>query len=312
MTLFLFLAACNACESCAPQLPDGPDEPQRQDTSEPPPDTADSAVDTAPEDTGPPARCAVEETEPNDVEEQAGALPMEEWACGTFQRTLDADWFRFTSIEPGWVEITVEAASRGSDANAQVQVVGADGTSTLSMDGYLSTDPRVVFPADAPGTWSIALSESMLDYGDEFTWFAMASIIKQPVLWTFDEAEPNDAVAQAQDFPLGETAFGRIGRAGDLDWYHVRTGEGEDTITFAVEAFAHGSVANTKLVLFAADGTTVLRTDYRGEIDYDPDPFFEQRVTGPTEWYLLVRTEDDRGSPYHWYTLSISSANASN
>ncbi len=312
MLIFLLLSACNGCRSCQPQLPDSPDEPQPQDTSEPPDDTGDSAIDTAPVDSGPPARCAVEEVEPNDMMDQGQPLPMEEWACGTFGRTLDMDWLTFTSEQPGWIEVSVEAASRGSNANAQLQLVGDDGTSTLSLDGYLSTDPRVVFPSEVPGSWSIGLSETALDGGEDYEWFAMASLVKQPVTWSFQELEDNDAVARAQDFPLGETVFGRVSEPGDLDWYHIVTPEGEDTITFKVEAFAHGSVANLKLVLYKADGTTVVRTDYRGEIDYDPDPFFEQRVTGATEWYLLARTEDDRGSPYHWYTLSITSANAEN
>lgn len=309
MTLLLILNACNACSACRPQLPPSPDDPPIQDTSPPPEDSGDSG-DSAPPDSGPPARCDVEETEPNETLDEAQLLPMEQWACGNFQRVLDADWLTFTTAETGWIEIAVEAAARGSNANAQLQVVGADGTSTLSMDGYLSTDPRVVFPANEPGTWSVAVSDSFRNYGENFDWFLMASIVKQPVIWSFEEIEDNDALASAQPFVPGDTVFGRIEAAGDLDWYHVVLPEGEDTLTFDVEAFSQGSVANTKIVLYAADGTTILRTDYRGEIDYDPDPWFEQRVVGPTDWYVLVRTEDDRGSPYHWYTLHISSRNA--
>ncbi len=306
MSLFvLLMSACNGCEACRPQLPNPPDDPPVQDTADRE-DTADTAAeDTAP--TGPPARCDVEEVEPNDFQEQAQLLPMEVWACGEFQRVLDLDWFTFSSTQPGWIEITGEVGARGSRANAQIQLVGADGSSALAMDSYLSTDPRMVFPADAPGSWSLALSETNRDFGADFGWYMMATSIKAPVTWTFDEVEDNDAAANAQPFELGETVFGRVEAPGDLDWYVITTPDGENTLTFDVEAYKAGSVANLKLILYRADGTTIVRTDYRGEIDYDPDPWFQQRTSGVQTYFLLVRTEDDRGSPYHWYTMTVSS-----
>jgi hypothetical protein len=73
-----------------------------------------------------------------------------------------------------------------------------------------------------------------------------------------------------------------------------------------VDAFVEGSAADLVLVLYDADGTTVLKTDYSGEIDADLDPHFDRKVTGAQDLYLLARTENDRGSRFHWYTLSIT------
>jgi hypothetical protein len=296
--LLAWLAACNGCQ---PQLPSG-DEDGRIDTS-PPPDTGDTAV----EDTGPPPMCELEEVEPNNSVEQVQALPMEVWACGHFDVAFDTEFFEFETIEPGWVEVTVEAAARGSSADAQVDVINTGTGDSVHVSGsYLSTDPRVVFPLDAPATFQAAVGESQYLSGEDYRWYLMASMVKRPVEWTVTETEANDSWDTANVFTMGDTVFGRLSAPDDFDWYKITTDEVPQTVTFNVVAYQQGSPANIILKLYRSDGTTLIRADRAGEIDYDPDPWFTQRSTDATEWYLLVRTEDDLGSPYHWYTLTIS------
>lgn len=300
--MLLFLSLLSACDGCRPKIPAGsPDDPP-VDTSEPPEDSADSAVET-----GPPPLCDLEEVEPNDVLADAQALPMELSICGAFGTALDFDWLTFSNTQEGWVKVEVEAAARGSSANAQLVIQGSDGQSALMLDGYLTTDPGLVFPVSGAGTWQVNLAESNRASGDSFTWWLRATQSKVPVTWTFLEAEANDTWSLGQSFEMGGTVFGSISDSEDFDWYHIVTAAEEATITFDVEAYAKGSAANLKLVLYEADGVTMIEDSYRGEIDYDPDPHFRQRTTGGSDWYLLVRTEDSKGSPFHWYTLSITS-----
>lgn len=294
--IFFLLTACNGCE---PELPRPDQDEDRQDTDEPD-DTDSGGGDT---DTGPPPLCDVEEIEPNNSAPQA--LPMEEWACGTFDSYVDPEWFGFETSQAGWVQVEVQAAARGTSADAQIQLIGDEGSAVL-LDGYLTTDPKIVFPAPEPAAYEFVLGETRNGYGEDYGWWAMATLVKAPVEWNAEEAEPNDVLAEANAFTLGDTVFGTIEEAGDFDWYVLTFGPGSQKITFNVEAFVHGSPANLKIELYDAEGT-LLRTDYAGEIDYDPDPWFEKRVVTDTAWYVLLRTEDDRGSPFHWYTLSVIS-----
>jgi hypothetical protein len=289
-------AACNACR---PGLPPAPSD-GRIDTSSPPEDTAESGVDS-----GPPPRCDVEEQEPNDSPDAAQALPMELWACGRYDRVGDSDWFHARAGQAGWIAVDVQAAARGSAADAQVQVVPDVGMPAVVAGSYLSTDPRVVFPTDAPGAWSIGVTQATRVGASDVGWFARVSQVKAPVAWTDDEVEPDDSIDAAQAFPLGGVMFGRADAVGDRDWYVFTTPPDEQSWTFEVDAAQFGSLADTKLTLARADGT-VLRVDHLGHIDYDPDPWFETRLAPNTTYAVMVRTESDAGGPFHWYTLSIA------
>lgn len=298
--LFVLLGACNGCR---PQIPNPPDDEPKEDTS-PPPDTA---TDTAPPDTGPPARCDREEVEPNSPPDQVESLDMEKWACGEFLTYLDYDSFRISPTQTGWIKVQVDAASRGSSANVQLLIDGGGRESAQVLDGYLTTDPYLVFPADEGDTYTLTLGETNFLYGDDYTWYMLTSLSKEPIDWDLEEAEPNDVYIEAQPLGFGQTVFAEVTDASDLDWYKITTtGEGEQTLTFDVTAFKEGSAANMMLVLYDADGSTVLRTDYSGEVDYDRDPWFTKKVTGAQDLYLLARTEDGKGSRFHWYTLSIT------
>ena len=297
--MFPLLILLTSCDGCRPQLPSSTDPPPEQDTDRP----DDSAEETG--DSGPPPRCETEEIEPNDLPDSQQTIPMEAWACGSFDRAYDIDWFQFTTVESGWVEVSVEAAARGTSANPQFLLTGPD-DSALALDAYLTTDPRVVFPSAAVGDYQITLNDTYLAGNEQYGWWMIASITKAPVVWDVSEVEPNDAMTTAEELAVNQTVFGYVGRAGDYDWYHIVTADEAATITFTVEAFAKGSLADLTLQLYEPDGT-VIRVDRQGEIDYDRDPWFEQRVVGATEWYLQVQTADDRGSSFHWYTLNITS-----
>jgi hypothetical protein len=301
VTLFALALACRSCHELPYDDQDPPPPPPDTNSDRDSGDSGDSA-----QDSGPPPLCDHEETEPNDTPDAAEALAMERWACGDFLRAYDADWFTFTSTQAGWIEVRAEASERGSPADVWFQFL-ADGISASAVDSYLSADARLVFPADAPGTYQFALGEEASLYGEDYRWYAMASLVKQPATWTLEEAEPNDSLYDAQDFAVGNVLMGTAGEAGDRDWYRIVTPDVDSDVTFSVTAYKEGSVADLKLVLYKSDGVTMQRTDRTGENGYDPDPYFVERATAGTEWYLLVRTEDDRGSPYHWYTINLSS-----
>ena len=302
----LLLVLLGACNGCGPQLPN-PTEDPRVDTS-PPPD--DSAPDTETAETGPPPRCDREETEPNSPPDGTEELDLELWACGEFLTYIDYDSFRVTPTQPGWLKIQVDAASRGSPANPQL-IVSGGGESAELLDGYLTTDPLLVFPVDTLEPYTLTLGETNFLYGEDYSWFMLASLSKEPVEWDAEEAEPNNGFASAAPFTLGQTVLGAVSSASDLDWYKLTTAsEGEQTLTFTVNAFKEGSAANLVLVLYASDGATVLREETTGPIAYDRDPYFTTKITGVQDLYLLARTEDGRGSRFHWYTLTIESSAA--
>lgn len=299
----VLLLVLTGCKSCQPDIPYPQDDPERDSDS--PPDTSGDTSGETGGDTGPPARCDREEVEPNGLD-AAEPLEMELWACGTFPVAFDQDAFQVRPVQSGWMKIQVEAALRGSPANPQIDVA-ADGESALVGDGYLTTDPYLVFPASADETYTIVLAETEFLYGDDYDWYMLTSLTKEPVTWTMTEAEPNDEIAEAQTLPLGEVVYGGIASVTDFDWYKITTPyEGEQTLTFDVTAFKEGSAADLRLVLYDSDGETVLREDSDGEVAYDRDPYFTKKITGQKDLWLFVRNQASTGSRFHWYTLTVS------
>lgn len=306
MTLMLWLAACNGC---SPKIPDAQDDPPPIDTSQPPDSGQESAIDTGPLL---PPRCHLLEQEPNDAIGQVWTIPMEEWVCGEMTDTKenaavdgDVDWMAFTTNQPGWVEIEVESAIRGANADMQFVLVDPWGGSVTVFDSYLTTDPLLRFPADDVGTFTITLSETSYLAGDEYDWYLMASRIKAPIDWDAEEVEPNDSAAAAQEFTVGQRLFGRFDRTNDFDWFHVVTPADAPTIRFTVEAFALGAPVDAQIALYEADASTLIRLDSNGEVDYDFDPWFEQKQTGSQEWYFSIRNQAASGGVYHWYTVLL-------
>ena len=213
MTLLIVLLG--ACNGCQPKIPNPSDDP-RVDTSDPRADTRETGADSAQEETGPPARCDREELEPNSPPDGTEALDMELWACGIFGAYTDFDSFRIEPRQAGWIKIQVESASRGSPANPQL-IIDGGGESAQILDGYLTTDPLLVFPADAPEPYTLTLGETNFLYGEDYAWYMLTSLAKAPVEWTVDEVEPDDGYTQAQALSAGDVVFGTIRDASDLD-----------------------------------------------------------------------------------------------
>ena len=308
MLPFLFLASCNGCR---PEIPPFVEPDTQQDSDTDSTETGDSTpVDTAPVL---PPRCDFMEVEPNDQAAQAMAIAMEQWACGVMMPADpkhapfgDVDYFGFTAPEAGWVEVDVEAAARGSAADMQFIVYDDDDSITVT-DRYLSTDPLLRFPGAESMDYTVILGETSLLFGEDYAWYLLTSMVKAPVEWTFNETEPNDQYTAANPFTLGTTVYGTVGDAGDFDWYHVLTPKEATTIRFTMTAFKEGSPVDGQVILYATDGTTKLHDERQGQIEYDLDPWFEQRQEGAQDWYVQVRNEQEKGSRFHWYTLSIES-----
>ena len=302
LTFLLLLAGCSGCYEV----------PTDGDNADPLPNHAgegDSGHDSA-IDSGPPAMCELVEVEPNTLATPQ-ELPMETQACGHFDQAGDQDWFAFELAEEGWVRLSLDAASRGSSADVQMQVAFTEADeSVLLYDSYLTADVELVFPASQVGHFLAGATETTRLGGPGYSWFMMASVTKPPVDWQMEESEDNDALDVATVLPMDTTVFGTISKPAngvpDEDWYHIQTPADAQYIDFTVEAFTAGSAADITLQLWDPDGS-LLFTDAYGEIDYDLDPFHETKVTVAHDWYLSVTNFNAaQGSIFHWYTLTVS------
>ncbi len=253
------------------------------------------------------------EVEPNNTFDQTEPITMESWWCGTFLgdgALGDPEFLNFTTAESGWLSVAVEASARGSEADAQF-IFYTDQDSILVYDSVASTDPQIVIPTDTIGTFNVAVAETGYLTGDAYTWALMASLVKPPVTWTFDETDgadgtlDNDDYTRANEFPLGGTVFGKIQKTADKDWFHVSVPDGMQAVDFTVEAFGSGSPADIQLKIYDAASHTLKKSCYHGTVDYDLDPDCELKVSAAIDYDIQVSDEFDVGSTFSWYTLAI-------
>ncbi len=307
---------CKACAGCIdPGMPVDPTQPNHGDT-DPPEDTADSIP---PEDTAPPPPCQVPETEPNDDQDDADAVGLEQTACGSFSEVGDSEWLVFPGEDAQWIRVDVSAASIGSAADAYF---GIKSLETFSV-AYISNktyeeDPWIVFPALGDEEYFVNLMESSGLYGEDYEWELLVSEDKAPVAWTVREEEDNDTAAEGQTVQPGDVILGSIDSTGDYDWFHIEVPDSVEKInwTFDVEGYTSGSPLASRITLW--DETIVdeglveqgwLETNTASNGASDPDPRVEHSSQDAADWYLVIKNptddDDNGGSAFHWYTISI-------
>lgn len=292
--------------------------PQTVDPGEKPDDGggdggADGGADTGPIDTGPPLPCDVPEAEPNSPYDQANALPMEAWACGTFSEAGDlTEIMRFENDEPAWLRIWARAFEIGSLADLTLSISAGNGPYGASrLSNPDSTDAQMVFPVDDSYEFYVTLTEAYGRSGESYRWELMASEVKAPVVYNRVEAEGNDSSSTAELVAHGDRVFAYMDTAVDIDWFALELPEGRSDVTLDVDAWYFGSPANVRVELYDPSGTRFLGSSgdsSTGDTNYDP-----RLVGSPTQggtWTIKVQPEpgssESGGGAAFWYVLDVA------
>jgi hypothetical protein len=266
----------------------------------------DSGGDDTATDTAEDAACAVPEQEPNNSTEKPQDLPMDRWACGTFDSTIDPDIFGFQTNTEDWLKLEVVAAEAGSSADVQMLVTGGDDEYTaVSQFGFMTTDPSVVFPAPAETDFTVILNEMYYGYGESYHWKMMGTVTKAPVEWDDEEIESNDLQADGTPIESGDSLWGTVASSSDLDWFSLEIPEGKVEVDVDVDAWMYGSPADVKISAYDPDGTWFAKSLY-GDTVYDQDPHLEFTPDQSGTWGLLIREEHSKGSPMYWYVVRVT------
>ncbi len=304
----LLLLACNrmACVEIDPVDPTDDTDPI--DTSEPT-DSGDGGGGTEPT---PGLPCDQPEREPNNPYSNAQALPMEQWACGTFDKGDLSEIFLVQTTEIGWVRVWSRAYAVGSLADLTLALSSSDGPYGASkLQDPESTDATIVFPIDETPSLYITLSEHYGRTGDAYFWELMVSSVKAPTEWTSQEGSSNDTRATAEPITSGDRRFGRIDSATDYDWYSLEVGEGVHDVTIDIDAFQYDSPADVMVELYDPSGTYYRKDSSSNESGtYNADPLLSATLTTAGTWTFKVQPETDSsgsslagGGKAFWYVV---------
>lgn len=288
------------------------------DVEEPPP--FDTGVDepTDEDDTGdalpPPQICTNMEEEPNDAVGDEQDLPLEQWMCGYFGDLGDNDGFIFDIERASWVRIRVRAEALGSPANPRAFIYDEDGEFEASLeDSYLTSDIDTTFKLDEPRELAIGILEQEIgsvQFGEEYEWRLMASIVKAPVVWNAEEFEPNDGRTDANPVADGDRVFGRVEHGARYDWFSLEVPDVRTDVVVQTDSWIHGSPLNPEIMVEGPDGEEVDRA-YQHDASTNYDAKLAFTATEPGNYLIRVGTccqgETSRtGGLPSWYVLDVS------
>lgn len=290
--------------TCRPELPETSEE-NGSETSE----TRDTArLETA--DTGPEAPCDVPEEEPNNTEPDATPLPTERAACGTFDASLDLDWWVVDFEEDGWLEVRLDAQDIGSTADVALVLSGDDRMATRE-DNEEHNDVDLLIPATA-GTYELLISEETASSGERYYYDLLVTAQKEP--FEVDRTDPgtNTTSGSALVLGSGERVFGVLD---DLltgeDWYVIDIPPGRHAMTVEVEGFAEGSPADTSVWLYDTsldelpEGCRSNCEIAGGQQPGERDPYYVYDSEGNEAVYVRIRDVSGRTGPAYWYVLTL-------
>ena len=121
--------------------------------------------------------------------------------------------------------------------------------------------------------------------------------------WTeVAESEPNNSAATADSVAFGDRATGVLNPAGDVDAWVIALEAGQ-FVSFDVDAQSLGSPLDSKLALFAPDGTTQLAFND----DFDGfDSRISYHVTTSGRYFVLIGAFGQAGGPELAYAIRFS------
>jgi hypothetical protein len=309
--LALLLVACNGCL----KRPNTDEEQSKQDTSQP--DSGDSGEDSAVDTSIPPGMCeyVLDETDQShDLDYKTDIpIPLETWVCGYFESVIDFERFVFDVRDDSWLELEVEGQARGSSADVVMQaypsVDDTDGCAQYASPG--SADPRVVFPVDQGGEWTVQLAEQEQGWGDDYPWWFRASIEKAPVSYdmTFAALKETygpsgmDGSTRETAVPYTENAvvFGQLA-VGETQWYRVQIPAGANQIYIDTAAAEFGAHTDTSVYIYEEDAAGTLHYDHldvdeAGNEGYNNSDSSYYSINNGSSDYVLGSYKDDDGNP---------------
>jgi len=253
--------------------------------------------------------------EPNNNNEDAQQVPLEEWICGEFNESNDFDVFLFNFPEEGWLKVWGRGADIGSLSDL-ILTVDKGSDVAISAAQFNSTDPLMIIPVDEAGPIYAMMQEQYGGTGDENFYELLISQVKSPVEYNQieeDDFNANNSPSGANPVEDGSRVFGRTSDNYDTDWYRISLPEGEQvTLNISIEAFMEGSPIDPIIYLYPAEAFESSAANYVAirnnslEDANNLDPEINYTTDEGGEWAILVENNGSGGSDFHWYVMDIS------
>jgi hypothetical protein len=255
--------------------------------------------------------------EPNDIADDATPWEVTEFTTnytfgGFLEPAGDQDWIS-VDVSAGEILRVYGFPDSGSEGVAAVSILLPDAVSEIgTWEGLGWGDSeRAWIPVLEDGPYFLRVEDSEGGGGWDH-WYYLHSARNPSDDGFPPEIEPNDAAAEAQDlgllFPEGEnlsqtTLWGRVGEAGDSDWFAVLVPEGA-RLTAGFARTLYGETTELHLQVLDPEGDLVAEGDWSGPEEDNVISLLE--LPEGTNHLVLTEQDPKGGAPDAYYQLSVS------
>ena len=239
--------------------------------------------------------------EPDDSQDQAGAIEVGSYQNHDLHDTGDQDWMCFEAT--AGTNYVIETFNLGENTDTYLALYDANGSQLAEDDdsGDEELASLLRWAAHETGTLCLLtrdLGDSAAGPGTEYS----VAVLEEGAKLLFpDVYEPDDTMASATTMELGEVQSHNVHLEADHDWLSFQVEEG---VTYVVETYHLGEGIDTVILLYNEDGQ---------ELAQDDDDGGEPRAslitwtaeTAGTVYVLAHDYKDDRADRSMTYDISV-------
>jgi hypothetical protein len=239
--------------------------------------------------------------EPDDSQDQAGAIEIGSYQTHDLHDTADQDWMCF--VATAGTTYVIETFNLGDNIDTHLALYDVNGGQLAEDDdsGHEELASLLRWAARETGTLCLV----MRDLGDSAagpgTEYSVAVLEEGAKLLFPDVYEPDDTMASATSTELGEVQSHNVHVEADHDWLSFQVEEG---VTYVVETYHLGEGLDTFILLYNEDGQELAQDDDGGGEPRGSLITWTAETAGTA--YVLARDyKDDRADPSMTYDISV-------
>ncbi|MBN92818.1 MAG: hypothetical protein CL928_01945 [Deltaproteobacteria bacterium] len=256
--------------------------------------------------------CDLNETEPNDEQDEADSMSLGDLVCGTVNTATgasDTDFFDFT-VGP-WTELTIDIDTTGATSfDSQLILYDEDGDYVWGNDDDPSgsgPDAAINVILIEEGDYAVQIQDA--NGADDPTYSYVMTFQGESVCDTPEPTTDNDSFGNAGWLTPGDNACGIITDClfcfADQDYFALTVEAGDQVVFDILGIEGSNSDLDAQLTLFDTNGTSELMVN---EPSGNIDPYFQYTFNVAGTYYIMIEADghvfNDTG-PYLLYTTLL-------
>jgi hypothetical protein len=253
---------------------------------------------------------SVQENESNNSISSANSITPNVTVIGTLDPAGDSDFFGFNATQGQQltIDINAQSISPASGIDTVVTLFDSSGRQVAENDdGPGSTlDSFLQFTIPTTGRYFFRVRDFSARGGRNFNYQAVVKLSGGGGGGnTVNEAEPNNAITQANLIVPNVTVAGVLSQNGDADFFAFDATQGQRlTVDVDAQSLTPKSSADPEITLFDSNGRQIAENE--DESSSNRDPLLQFTLPSAGRYFFRIRDESNRGGSSFNYLARVT------